>query len=142
METQTKSYAELMSYKTFEERFEYLKLAGSVGEETFGRHARYLNQKFYQSKEWRDFRRRILVRDLGDLGCEDHPLCGPVVIHHINPITEEQILSFDPMLLDPDNVVAVTSATHKAIHFSELDSIPTSPIERRPGDTCPWKESR
>lgn len=134
-----KSYKELAKLETFEERFEYLKLSGQVGTETFGRHARYLNQQFYASKEWRDFRRQILVRDRGDLGMPDHEIHGRAIIHHLNPITEDQILTNDPALLDPDNVVAVTHLTHEAIHYSGLDLLPTDPIERKPNDTCPWK---
>jgi len=134
-----KSYKELSKLKTFEERFEYLKLSGKVANETFGRHARYLNQQFYASKEWRDFRRQILIRDGGDLGFSDREIYGRAVIHHINPITEEQILSHDPILLDPDNVVAVSHMTHEAIHYSGLDLLPTDPVERKPNDTCPWK---
>lgn len=134
-----KSYRELSELKTFEERFEYLKLSGQVGNETFGRHARYLNQQFYASKEWRDFRRQILVRDRGDLGIPEHEIHGRAIIHHLNPITEEQILTNDPGLLDPDNVVAVTHLTHEAIHYGGLDLLPMDPIERKPNDTCPWK---
>lgn len=134
-----RSYSELSKLESFEERFEYLKLDGLVGDETFGRHARYLNQQFYVSKEWRDFRRQILVRDLGDLGCPDREFVGRAIIHHLNPITEEQILSHDPALLDPDNVVAVSHMTHEAIHYSGLDLLPTDPVERKPNDTCPWK---
>ena len=138
----TKSYAELIELPSFEERFEYLKLSGAVGDETFGRHARYLNQKFYQSKEWRDFRRMILARDIGDLGIVDHPLGERVIVHHINPITEEQILSFDPALLDPNNVVAVSYMTHEALHFGDLETAVANPIDRSPNDTCPWKGNR
>lgn len=134
-----KSYSELSKLETFEERFEYLKLSGEVGNETFGRHARYLNQQFYSSKEWRDFRRKILVRDGGDLGIPDREIFGRVIIHHLNPVTEEQILTNDPALLDPENVVAVSHLTHEAIHYSGLDLLPSGPIERKPNDTCPWK---
>ena len=134
-----KSYSELSKLETFEERFEYLKLSGEVGNETFGRHARYLNQQFYSSKEWRDFRRKILVRDGGDLGMPDREIHGRVIIHHLNPVTEEQILAHDPVLLDPDNVVAVSHLTHEAIHYSGLDLLPSGLVERKPNDTCPWK---
>lgn len=142
METQTKSYAELIKLPSYEERFEYLKLSGTIGEETFGQHARYLNQRFYQSKEWRDFRRKILVRDIGDLGIEEHPLGERAIIHHINPITEEQVLAFDPALLDPDNVVAVSYRTHEALHFGNIETAFIRSADRSPNDTCPWKGGR
>lgn len=134
-----RSYTELMSLPDFASRFEYVKLGSAVSEETFGRHARYLNQKLYQSSEWRDFRRRIIARDAGDLGDSDRPLTRRATVHHLNPITEEQILANDPALFDPENVIAVNDITHKAIHYSDIELLPSGPTIRTPGDTCPWK---
>lgn len=136
----TRSYSELMRLETFEERFEYLKLSAKVGIDTFG-NDRYLNQVFYRSPEWKYFRRQMLMRDNGnDLGVEDHPICSRVELHHINPITVEQIQNRDPCLLDPENVICVSPNTHKAIHYGDASLLPHDPIERRPNDTCPWKE--
>ena len=136
----TRSYTELMKLKTFEERFEYLKLSAKVGIDTFG-NDRYLNQVFYRSPEWKYFRRQMLMRDDGnDLGIEDHPIGGRVELHHINPLTVEQVQNRDPCLLDPENVICVSPNTHKAIHYGDESLLPHDPIERRPNDTCPWKE--
>lgn len=134
-----RSYHELMQLPTFEERFEYLKLSAKVGMDTFG-HARYLNQQFYSSQEWRDFRREMVIRDGGnDLGSEDHPIGGRIEVHHINPLTLEDIRNRSCNMLDPDNVICVSSNTHKAIHYGDASLLPKDPIERKPNDTCPWK---
>ena len=136
----TRSYTELMKLKTFEERFEYLKLSAKVGIDTFG-NDRYLNQVFYRSPEWKYFRRQMLMRDDGnDLGIEDHPIGGRIELHHINPLTVEQVQNRDPCLLDPENVICVSPNTHNAIHYGDASLLPHDPIERRPNDTCPWKE--
>lgn len=142
--TTRRSYTKLLTYDTFEERYEYLKLSGSVGKETFG-HKRYLNQKFYTSKEWRDFRREIILRDGGcDLGIPGREIHGKrnVYIHHLNPITDRQILDRDPAVLDPENAICVTYNTHEAIHYGSVDSLIRDPQERKPGDTCPWKKPK
>lgn len=125
--------------KTFEERFEYLKCSGSVGQDTFG-HARYLNQKFYHSKEWLDRKRDIIVRDYGcDLGLEGYEIVGSILVHHINPIIEEDLINRNlEKLLHPENLVCVKLSTHQAIHYSDISLLPILPIERKPGDTKLW----
>lgn len=139
MSTSTRSYHELSQLKTFEERFEYLKLSARIGEETFGTE-RFLNQYFYGTPEWRALRQNALIRDQGcDLGIEDHPIGGRIEVHHINPITAEDIKNRDPCLLDLENVICVSSNTHKAIHYGDASLLPHDPIERKPNDTCPWK---
>ena len=131
----------MLTYKTFEERFEYLKVYGTVGSETFG-YDRFLNQKLYNSKEWRNFRNKIIERDNGhDLAINDdeHKIYEYAYIHHINPITVEDILNRDPKVFDPNNVVCTTRETHNALHYGSLDSLPKTLIERKPNDTCPWR---
>lgn len=133
-----RTYSEMANLPTFQERFKYLRLNGRVGSDTFG-YDRYLNQKLYKSPEWRRFRDEIIVRDNGcDLGCEDRPINGPVLIHHINPITEKDILLRSPCLFDPDNVICVSHNTHNAIHYSDESILWTDPVERKPGDTKLW----
>lgn len=139
MSMNTRSYHELSQLKTFEERFEYLKLSARIGEDTFGTE-RFLNQYFYGTPEWRALRQDALIRDQGcDLGIEDHPIGGRIEVHHINPITAEDIRNRDPCLLDLENVICVSSNTHKAIHYGDASLLPHDPIERKPNDTCPWK---
>lgn len=133
-----KSYSELKEITNYIERFNYLKLNGRVGEDTFG-YDRYLNQIFYKSPEWRHFRNSIIVRDNGcDLGCEGYEIEGTFIIHHINPITKKDILDRSPMLLDPENVITTVDLTHKAIHYGDAQLLITEPIERTMGDTCLW----
>lgn len=137
-----RTYTELLEIPTFLERYDYLKLGGVVGEETFGGH-RYYNQRFYTSKIWRDFRREIIIRDNGcDLASEEKPFQDRerIIIHHINPITIDDVLYVTEALLDPENVVAVSASTHQAIHYGDrsLLEIETFNI-RRPNDTCPWR---
>lgn len=134
-----KTYSELITIPTFEERYEYLKLDGMVGVETFGFN-RYLNQSFYRSKEWRDFRRDIIIRDQGcDLAHEEHPIRGLILIHHLNPITKEDIVLGRSCVLDPENAICTMKITHNAIHYGDYGIIPSGPIERKENDTCPWK---
>lgn len=134
-----RTYSELILLPTFEERFEYCKLNGLVSEPTFG-YDRYLNQIFYKTPEWRSLRNRIILRDNGcDLADPDHPLDRYVYIHHLNPITKKDILDRSPFALDPENLICVSKLTHDAIHFSSADLLPKPMVERRPGDTCPWK---
>ena len=135
-----KSYSELITIPTFEDRFEYLKLDGTVGKETFG-FDRYLNQQFYNSYEYRKFRREIIVRDMGcDLGIEERPINGLIILHHINPIDPEDILDRNiRILLDPENSICVSLRTHNAIHYGDSSLLITNPIERKPNDTCPWR---
>lgn len=135
----TRSYHELITLKTFEERYEYLKMPARIGEDTFGAE-RYLNQYFYGTPEWKAFRREAIIRDNGcDLGIEDRDIGGRIEVHHINPITAEDIQNNAECLLDLDNVICVSSNTHKAIHYGNESLLPKDPIERKPNDTCPWK---
>ena len=134
-----RTYSELITLPTFEERFRYLQLGEKVGEDTFG-HDRYLNQMFYTSDEWRRIRRDIIVRDNGcDLGIQDREIHGLIIIHHMNPITIEDIINRSEFLLNPEYLISTVKNTHDAIHFSDERILITDPIERRPNDTCPWK---
>lgn len=134
-----RTYSELITLPTFEERFKYLQLGGKVGEDTFG-HDRYLNQMFYTSDEWRRIRRDVIVRDNGcDLGIQDREIHGLIIIHHMNPITIEDIINRSEFLLNPEYLISTVKNTHDAIHFSDERILITDPIERRPNDTCPWK---
>lgn len=134
-----KTYSELISIPTFEERFQYLKLNGKVGESTFG-FDRYLNQTFYKSDEWKRVRNEVIVRDMGcDLAIEDREIFGLILVHHMNPIVVEDIMHGTDFLLNPEFLICTSKNTHNAIHYGDesllMDSVP---IERRPGDTCPW----
>lgn len=134
-----RTYSELITLPTFEERFRYLQLGGKVGEDTFG-HDRYLNQMFYTSDKWRRIRRDVIVRDNGcDLGIQDREIHGLIIIHHMNPITIEDIINRSEFLLNPEYLISTVKNTHDAIHFSDERILITDPIERRPNDTCPWK---
>ena len=134
-----RTYSELITLPTFEERFRYLQLGGKVGEDTFG-HDRYFNQMFYTSDEWRRIRRDVIVRDNGcDLGIQDREIHGLIIIHHMNPITIEDIINRSEFLLNPEYLISTVKNTHDAIHFSDERILITDPIERRPNDTCPWK---
>lgn len=136
-----KTYLELIELPTFEERFKYLELKGAVGAETFG-HSRYLNQVLYKTAEWKNLRHKVIVRDEGcDLGILDRPIFDKVYIHHINPITEKQILNRDPLIFDLNNLISVSFNTHQAIHYgAESLLIPDTPLKRKPNDTCPWRK--
>ena len=134
-----KTYSELSKLKTFEERFEYLRTGSVVGESTFGME-RYLNQAFYRSKEWGSVRRQVVIRDNGcDLGVEGYDIAGPIIIHHMNPISAEDIENRNPDILNPEYLICVSDTTHKAIHYGNGDMIPKTFVERKPNDTCPWK---
>lgn len=135
-----RTYSELITLPTFEERYLYLKLDGEVGKETFG-FDRWLNQVFYNSKEWKTFRRDIIVRDIGcDLGIEERPIGGRIYIHHIEPIKLDDILHRRlDVLMNPNNAISVSFETHNAIHYGDQSLLLTTPIERRPNDTCPWR---
>ena len=140
MKNSIRTYSELITIPTFEERFEYLKLNGSVGLETFG-HDRYLNQILYNSPEWRRFRPEIIVRDNGcDLACEGYEIFGKILIHHINPITAQDILNRNSKVFDPENVITTVHNTHNAIHYGDENLLITAPIERSRNDTCPWRK--
>lgn len=133
-----KSYSELILIPTFIERFRYLKLSGSVGEATFG-YDRYLNQAFYQSTEWRNFRRKIILRDKAcDLGVEGYEIDKYIILHHINPITKEDLLRSYDCLMDPENVICVSHNTHNAIHYGDETLLITEPIVRSANDTRLW----
>lgn len=134
-----KTYRELIQYETFEDRFEYLRLSGIVCKETFG-FDRYLNQQFYSSKEWRDVRDFVIIRDGGcDLAHPDFEIQSQLYVHHINPITKQDILEREPLILDPENLVLVSFETHNAIHYGDKTLLRTNYIDRKPNDTCPWK---
>ena len=134
-----RTYSELMKLDTFEERFEYLKVNGKVGEDTFG-FDRYLNQVFYRSKEWKHIRDQIIFRDNGcDLGVEGYDIYGKIIIHHMNPIVIDDIRHNSEFLLDPEYLICTTLSTHNAIHYGDYNLIDSSPIERKLNDTCPWK---
>lgn len=135
-----KTYSELIRLPTFEQRFAYLRLNGRVGEATFG-YDRVLNQVFYRSPEWRTVRRNVIARDLGqDLACEGYDIFGHILVHHINPITLEDIAERSPKLFDMDNLITTQDSTHKAIHFGDESLLFSSkPTERRPNDMCPWR---
>ena len=140
MNTRNRTYQELLTIPTFEERFEYLKLEGSVGVDTFG-YDRYLNQILYRSSEWRKFRNEIIVRDNGcDLAFPGFEIYGQkILIHHINPITMEDVVHRSSKVFDPNNVITTVLNTHNAIHYGDADLLTTGPVERTPNDTCPWK---
>jgi hypothetical protein len=133
-------YRELIHLDNIKDRFDYLKLTGEVGADTFGSH-RFLNQRFYSSKQWRDVRKHIILRDSScDLGILDYEIYGRPVIHHINPITVEDLENENwEKLLDPENLITTSYDTHNAIHYGNSSMLPRLPIERKPGDTCPWK---
>lgn len=134
-----RTYSELITLPTFEERYAYLRLDGEVGKETFG-FDRYLNQTFYKTKEWLAIRNEVIIRDHGcDLGIADREIHGRILIHHMNPITKEDILRRSKFLLDPEYLISTIKATHDAIHYGDESLLYVGPIERSRNDTCPWK---
>lgn len=134
-----KTYSELIALPTFEERFEYLRLDGSVGEQTFG-FDRYINQLFYQSYEWKKIRDFVIIRDNGcDLGMDGYDISGKILIHHMNPITVNDIQTRSEFLLNPDYLISTTHITHNAIHYGDERLLAKGPIERTKYDTCPWR---
>ena len=141
MKKNIKRYSELIRLPTAEQRFEYLRVPSTVGIATFG-FDRYLNQAFYTSKEWRDFRFKMILRDKGcDMALPDRdiPEGAILVLHHINPLSLEDVEDKSDALFDPENVVCVSDRTHRAIHYGDMSLLTLLPIERRPNDTCPWK---
>lgn len=137
-----RTYSDLLQLETFEERFEYLKLNGRVGAETFGS-ARYMNQAFYSSPEWKSLRHDIIIRDEGcDLGIPGRVIRGRILIHHLNPITDYEIEHHSGSLLDMENLICTSFVTHQAIHYGDAGLLFPDPIERSPNDTCPWKGGR
>lgn len=140
MTTMTKYFSEMSKYKTFDERFKYLKLDGTVGDLKFNGH-RYLNQLLYKCPEWKRVRREIILRDNGfDLGCSDHPINGKILVHHLNPISVDDVVNRRPIIFDPENLISVSFETHNALHFGD-DSIlkKYKIVERRKNDTIPWR---
>ena len=134
-----RTYSELITIPTFKERFEYLRLDGTVGKETFG-FDRYLNQVFYRSPEWKSIRDQVIVRDNGcDLGIEGHEIYGRIIIHHMNPLTMEDVLDRNPSIFNPEFLITTIHNTHNAIHYGDENLLITAPIERSKNDTCPWK---
>lgn len=139
--TNIKTYSELITLPTFLERFEYLKIGGRVGEETFG-YDRYLNQILYRTPEWKRFRRDIIVRDMGcDLACDDREIVGKILVHHIDPLTVDDVMMRHPKIFDPENVVCVSLDTHNAVHYGDESLLMTEPVVRTKYDTCPWKRA-
>lgn len=135
----SKTYSELIRIPSYNDRFEYLKLNGFVGSETFG-FDRYLNQALYNSLEWRRIRRQIIIRDNGcDLASEGFPINGRIIIHHINPVTYENLVDGHPLVFDPENLVCCSHITHNAIHYGDAKLLASEPINRFANDTCPWK---
>lgn len=134
-----KTYSELITFPTFEERYRYLRLGGRVGEETFG-FDRYLNQIFYRSKEWKEIRDYVIIRDCGcDLGMPGREIFGKILIHHMNPITQEDIINRSEFLLDPEYLICTVKNTHDAIHYGDESILFKDPIVRTKNDTCPWR---
>ena len=134
-----RTYSELITIPTFKERFEYLRLDGKVGEETFG-FDRYLNQSFYKSPEWRSVRDFVIIRDCGcDLAIEGHKIFGKILVHHMNPIRIADIVNRSEYLLDPEYLICTIKNTHDAIHYGDSSLLITEPIERTKNDTCPWR---
>lgn len=133
-----RTYSELRNLRTLDERFDYLELGGRIGESTFG-FDRWINQQFYRSREWRQIRDDVIVRDLGfDLGAEDAPIRGAHLIHHMNPLTLEDIEKGSDNLLDPEFLITTSLRTHNAIHYGDKSQLPRPFVERRPGDTKLW----
>lgn len=134
-----RTYSELSRLRTFKERYEYLRLDGKVGEETFG-FDRYLNQIFYKSDEWKSVRDFVIIRDNGcDLGIEGYEIHGKILIHHMNPISLEDITLRREILLDPEYLITTVLSTHNAIHYGNESLLISALIERTQNDTCPWK---
>lgn len=135
-----RTYKELSRLKSFEDRFNYLRLDGQVGKDTFG-FDRIFNQRFYKSREWQAVRDFVMIRDNGcDLGVEGHEIYGQrIIIHHINPISLEDIENGSDFLLDPEYLITTIHNTHNAIHYGDVNFLITAPIERSKNDTCPWK---
>lgn len=135
-----RSYSELITFDTFEERYRYCRLDGIVGEETFG-FDRFINQYLYQrSLRWREVRRRVIMRDNGcDLGVEGYDIRGKIIVHHMNVLTMDDILEERDWVFNPEYLISVSHNTHNAIHYGNEDLLVKAPIVRQANDTCPWK---
>lgn len=132
------SYSEALLYPDFKRRFNYLKLDGIVAHSTFGGH-RYLNQALYQSDEWKRVRRNVILRDDGcDLAIPDRPIRGKILVHHIEPITQDDIFNRSPKVFDPDNLITVSLETHNALHYGDYSLVAKDVVIRQPNDTTPW----
>lgn len=132
-------YSDLIQLETFKERYYYLKLHGKVGEDTFG-FDRYINQSLYKSNKWKRTRSQVIIRDNGcDLGIEGHEIDKYIVIHHMNPLTLEDIEEERDVVFNPEYLISCSSRTHKAIHFGDENLLPKDFVERRPNDTCLWR---
>lgn len=139
MSQKIRTYSDLMALDSFEDRFEYLKLSGTIGVETFGSD-RYINQVLYHSSDWGDIRNKVIMRDLAcDLAHPDYEIHGKIIIHHMNPITANDILSRSEFVLDPEFLITTTINTHNAIHYGDASLLPSF-AERSPNDTCPWRK--
>lgn len=136
-----RTYSELIRIPTFEERFEYAKLEGQVGADTFG-WDRYINQVLYRSSEWKKFRNKIIMRDNGcDLAHPDFIIQGRIIIiHHLIPLTIKDVENRSQLIFDEENVICVSHRTHNAIHYGDVSQLTYTPNERKPNDTCPWKQ--
>lgn len=133
-----RSYGEMSRFVTFEERFNYLALNGVVGGTTFG-FERWMNQEFYRSREWKHIRNDVIARDEGrDLGVDGYDIHSRIIIHHIIPITPQDLENGNPLVLDLNNLITTTHDTHNAIHYGDATLLPQPLVERRPGDTLPW----
>lgn len=138
MSMRNRTYSELVRYTTFEDRFAYLKLEGAVGSQTFG-FDRYLNQMFYSSHEWKSIRKYVTIRDNGcDLGVEGYEIHANLLVHHINPMTQEDILHKEEWILDPEFLITTTHNTHNGLHYGNESLLPKVVPERKPGDTRLW----
>lgn len=136
-----RTYSELIQIPTYKERFEYLRLDGQVGRDTFG-YDRYLNQIFYRSQKWKSVRDQIIIRDNGcDLAMEGYDIYNKIIIHHMNPITIQDIELQSDYLLNPEFLICTTHNTHNAIHYSDSNLLITMPVERTKNDTCPWRRN-
>ena len=134
-----RTYSELSQLATFEERYQYLRLGGCVGKETFG-FDRWINQMFYKDPEWLKVRDIVIMRDNGcDLGIEGREIYSRIIVHHMNPITKADILDRSKFLLDPEYLICTVKNTHDAIHYGDESLLITLPMERSPNDTCPWR---
>lgn len=134
-----RTFSEFRKLRTFEERFEYARLGGIVGKETFGGH-RYLNQILYSSSDWKEARRKCILRDDSyDLALRGYPILGRIYVHHLNPITIEDILERKDWVFDPEYLVCVSLETHNALHYGDISYLEIKPVQRKKNDTCPWR---
>lgn len=134
-----RTYSELIALPTFEERYDYLRLGGKVGEETFG-FDRWINQKFYKDPEWLAVRDQVIIRDEGcDLAIPGREIYGRIIVHHMNPITMDDIVQRTGFLLNPEYLICTIKSTHDAIHYGDRTLLATGPVQRSRNDTCPWK---